>query len=232
MPVLERDRRAALAAEERAYWTIVISAATSLSLVLALAARASLQLHAAAASPTCVIAARIRRDRAARSEARSRTRAGLADRDRFLWRSRCSGVAVPSAVGITSSAAGSRRLRERRAIQIAQRGTLVVHDPGDRGRAGVRARPLLSAGHEPRRAIIAHAVHGVLHPRPRYRRRRQPVPARVPGVDRDRLRARRPDRARGAFGVWGVLGLIVGLFRWGARCSAAPRRPPRRCCSR
>jgi hypothetical protein len=38
MPVLERDRRAALDAEERVFWTIVMSAATSLSVVVALAA--------------------------------------------------------------------------------------------------------------------------------------------------------------------------------------------------
>ena len=38
LPILDRDRRAALPAEERGYWTIVISAAVSLSLVLALGA--------------------------------------------------------------------------------------------------------------------------------------------------------------------------------------------------
>ena len=38
LPFADRDRRAALPAEERAYWTIVLSLATSLSLLLALAA--------------------------------------------------------------------------------------------------------------------------------------------------------------------------------------------------
>ena len=38
LPVAERDRRAALPAEERAFWTLVLSIATSISLVLALAA--------------------------------------------------------------------------------------------------------------------------------------------------------------------------------------------------
>jgi hypothetical protein len=38
LPWLARDRRAALPAEERAYWAITISAAISLSIVLALAA--------------------------------------------------------------------------------------------------------------------------------------------------------------------------------------------------
>ena len=38
MPVLDRDRRAALDAEERGFWAIVIGVAVSLSVVLALAA--------------------------------------------------------------------------------------------------------------------------------------------------------------------------------------------------
>ena len=48
LPLLDRDRRAALPAEERGYWTIVLSVAISLSLVLALGGAASLQLQAAA----------------------------------------------------------------------------------------------------------------------------------------------------------------------------------------
>ena len=38
LPIADRDRRAALPAEERVYWAVVLSVATSLSLVLALAA--------------------------------------------------------------------------------------------------------------------------------------------------------------------------------------------------
>src|SRR5438552_10240346 len=38
LPIADRDRRAALPAEERAYWAVILSVATSLSLVLALAA--------------------------------------------------------------------------------------------------------------------------------------------------------------------------------------------------
>src|SRR5439155_11354434 len=38
LPIADRDRRAALPAEERAYWAVLLSVATSLSLVLALAA--------------------------------------------------------------------------------------------------------------------------------------------------------------------------------------------------
>lgn len=38
LPIADRDRRAALPAEERVYWTVVLSAATSIALVLALGA--------------------------------------------------------------------------------------------------------------------------------------------------------------------------------------------------
>src|SRR5439155_26117283 len=38
LPIADRDRRAALPAEERAYWAVLLSVATSVSLVLALAA--------------------------------------------------------------------------------------------------------------------------------------------------------------------------------------------------
>src|SRR3954463_13848967 len=38
VPILDRDRRAALPAEERWYWAVMLSAAVSLSIVLALAA--------------------------------------------------------------------------------------------------------------------------------------------------------------------------------------------------
>ena len=38
LPLLDRDRRARLTAEERGYWMVVLSAATSIALVLAMAA--------------------------------------------------------------------------------------------------------------------------------------------------------------------------------------------------
>src|SRR5262249_56544700 len=38
VPFLQRDRRAALSAEERGYWAVLLSVATSITIVLALAA--------------------------------------------------------------------------------------------------------------------------------------------------------------------------------------------------
>src|SRR5689334_11319421 len=38
LPLLDRDRRAALPAEERGFWTVILSLVTSLGLVLAMAA--------------------------------------------------------------------------------------------------------------------------------------------------------------------------------------------------
>ena len=45
LPVLDRERRAALPAEERAYWAVVLSVVTSLGLVLAMAAMHSYSLR-------------------------------------------------------------------------------------------------------------------------------------------------------------------------------------------
>ena len=69
------------------------------------------------------------------------------------------------------------------------------------------------------RRLRRAAVHGVLHPRPGYRRRGRPVPAPLPRLDCDRLRARRADR-RAAGGR--------RLGRSSASCGVLRRRAPAR----
>ena len=104
----------------------------------------------------------------------------------------CSGCGGSSRRRSTSSAARIPASTSTRAIQIAQRGTFVYRRPGRRVGAGVRARSVLPVASA--RRLLQRALHGVLHQESRYRRRHRTVSASVSRVDRDRLRARRPDR--------------------------------------
>jgi hypothetical protein len=126
LPVAERDKRAALPAEERAYWAIVLSVATSLALVLALAAlhRYSFKrLVIADLAIAVVLAAAVRFDLRLGSKSR---RAGLAA---------CIPLALaligawrffPSSEYIIGGKDPGVYINE--GIQIAQRGAIVIHD--------------------------------------------------------------------------------------------------------
>jgi hypothetical protein len=127
MPVLERDRRAALPAEERAYWAIVLSVTTSIVLVLAMAA-----LHRY--SFTRLIVAEVLLSAVLVASARVNLRLGAAAR---AW-----GPALVVPLVLIAVAAwrftppfeyiiGGKDpgVYLNEGIQIAQRGALVVHDP-------------------------------------------------------------------------------------------------------
>jgi hypothetical protein len=127
LPVLERDRRASLPAEERAYWAIVLSVATSLGLVLAMAAlhRYSLQrLVVADVALSAALAAAARFDLRLGPKAK---RAGLA-------------LVLPIALALFAAFRFSPPseyiiggkdpgVLVNAGIQIAQRGTFVYRDP-------------------------------------------------------------------------------------------------------
>ena len=139
-------------------------------------------------------------------------------------------VAVPPAVGIPHRRQGSWRLRQfghpDRAARRARRPR-----SGCRRGAGLRPRPVLPERQEPR-ALCRAAVHGVLRPRPRHGRRRQPVPARLPRVDRDRARTARPDGRTTGRSASGASSDCCRCISPAPGCSAGPRPPPRRRCSR
>jgi hypothetical protein len=127
LPWLDRDRRAALDAEERVFWDVILSVAVSLSIVLALAIfhRYSFQrlLLADAASVIFCVAL-----------ARGRLRFGPAAR-RVTWTALLPVALVviglwrffpPSEYIIGGKDPGTYM---NEGIQIAQRGAIVVHDP-------------------------------------------------------------------------------------------------------
>jgi len=127
LPLLDRDRRASLPAEERAYWAIVLSVVTSLGLVLAMAAmhRYSLRrLLIADLALSAILAAAARFDLRLGPKAR---RAGPA-------------ILLPIALALLASFRFSPPseyliggkdpgVLVNAGIQIAQRGTFVYRDP-------------------------------------------------------------------------------------------------------
>lgn len=127
LPWLDRDRRAALDAEERAFWAVILSLAVSLAVVLALAAVHSYTFHRLILADIVVAAV-------CAAIARGRLRLGVAARPvtltavvpvvliaLALWR-----FFPPSEYIIGGKDPGTYM---NEGIQIAQRGTLVFRDP-------------------------------------------------------------------------------------------------------
>ena len=127
LPWLDRGRRAALAAEERAFWSVVISAALSLAIVLALAIlhRYSLTRLLAADVAIAVAAAVLARGRLRFGPAAPRIGASalvpLVLIALGAWRF------FPPSEYIIGGKDPGVYLNE--GIQIAQRGAIVVHEP-------------------------------------------------------------------------------------------------------
>jgi len=127
MPVLDRDRRAALDAEERGFWAIVIGVAVSLSVVLALAA-------AHRYSFTRLLVVDLGLAAALAAIARLDLRLGAAARRPGLT------AIVPLALALVGAwrflppseyiiGGKDPGVYVNAGVQIAQRGTLVYHDP-------------------------------------------------------------------------------------------------------
>lgn len=127
LPWLDRDRRAALAAEERAFWAVVISLAVSLSVVLALAVLDRYTLPRLLATDGAIalavaVAARGRlRFGAARSRMTPAAMVPLILIALGAWRF------FPAAEYIIGGKDPGVYLNE--GIQIARRGAIVDHDP-------------------------------------------------------------------------------------------------------
>lgn len=127
LPIADRDRRAALPAEERLYWAVVLSAATSISLVLALGAlhRYSfkrLLIADLAIAATLAIAARFN----LRLGSKARW-AGFGAAIPFALVLICAWRFVPPSEYIIGGKDPGVYVNE--GIQIAQRGAIVATDP-------------------------------------------------------------------------------------------------------
>jgi hypothetical protein len=127
LPWLDRDRRAALDAEERLFWGVMLSVALSLSIVLGLAIfhRYSLQRLLLADAAVVILCAALARGRLRfGSAARSITWTALLPIALVvigLWR-----FFPPSEYIIGGKDPGTYM---NEGVQIAQRGAIVVHDP-------------------------------------------------------------------------------------------------------
>lgn len=127
LPWLDRDRRAGLDAEERAFWAVMLSLAVSLSVVLALAACHRYTFHRLILADTVVAAL-------CAAVGRSRLRMGAAARP-VTWTAVVPVVLIALAVWrffppseyIIGGKDPGTYMNE--GIQIAQRGALVVGDP-------------------------------------------------------------------------------------------------------
>lgn len=126
LPVLQRERRAMLAAEERLFWSIAIGIAVSLSIVLALAAAHRYSFSRLLVADALVTAAALVvswRGTAAPARARPGAAALIPIALAILaaWR-----FAPPSEYVIGGKDPG---VYVNAGVQIAQRGTLAYHDP-------------------------------------------------------------------------------------------------------
>ena len=127
LPLLDRDRRASLAAEERLFWAVVISVACSLSIVLALAAMHRYSFQRLLVADLVLAAATVAASRLDLRLGANARRAGLA-------------AAIPLALALLGAwrflppseyliGGKDPGVYVNAGVQIAQRGTLVYRDP-------------------------------------------------------------------------------------------------------
>ncbi len=219
LPWLDRDRRAALDAEERLFWAVLLSIALSLSVVLALAVMhrySFARLLVADAGVAALLAA----------SARGALRLGPAARRVGLTAAVPAALILlggwrffPSSEYIIGGKDPGTYINE--GIQIAQRGAIVVRRPGRRGGAGVRARPVLPVASAPR--LLRRPVHGFLHHRIPERglvvgQFPHLFPASIAiGYGVDGLTG-----ARRTVGAWALLGLLAVYFAAARLVGRAP----------
>lgn len=218
LPFAERDRRAALAAEERAYWTVVLSVAMSISLLLAMAAlhRYSFKrLLIAELLIVAALAAVARFDLRLGAKAR---RPGLAA---------CLPLALallgawrflpPSEYIIGGKDPG---VYLNSGIQIAQRGALVVRDPVVAG-VPAFARDLFFPNDKSRERFIAPRFMGFYVLDPDTGAVVSQFPHVFPASIAIGHALHGLTGARWVFGFWGIFGLLSVYFA-GARLLGRP----------
>jgi hypothetical protein len=218
LPVADRDRRAALPADERAYWAVVLSVASSLSLVLAMAAlhRYSFKrLLVAELVIVAALAAWARFDLRLGSKAR---RPGL---------TACIPLALaligawrffpPSEYVIGGKDPG---VYLNAGVQIAQRGTLVFHDPVVAG-VPAFARDLFFPRDTNRARFVAPRFMGFFVLDPDTGAVVSQFPHVFPASIAIGHALHGLTGARWTFGLWGILGLLSVYFA-GARLLGRP----------
>ncbi|HEX9365256.1 MAG TPA: glycosyltransferase family 39 protein [Vicinamibacterales bacterium] len=218
LPVADRDRRAALPAEERAYWAVVLSIASSLSLVLVLAAlhRYSFKrLLIANLLMAAALAAWARFDLRLGPRAR---RPGLAACIPLalallgVWR-----FFPPSEYVIGGKDPG---VYLSSGIQIAQRGAIVVHDPVVAG-VPAFARDLFFPRDTNRARFVAPRFMGFFILDPDTGAVVSQFPHVFPASIAIGHALHGLTGARWTSGVWGILGLLSVYFA-GARLLGRP----------
>ncbi len=213
-----RDRRAALAAEERQFWAVVLSVAVSLSLVLALAAlhRYSFaRLVAADATIAAVVAAAARFDLRL---GRAAPRIGL---------TACIPIALaligvwrffPPAEYIIGGKDPGVYLNT--GVQIAQRGTLIYHDPAVAA-VPAFARDLFIPPDHNRERYLGFRFMGVYTLDPDTGAEVSQFPHLYPASVAIGYGVQGLTGARRAIGVWAMLGVLAVYFL-GARLVGRP----------
>ena len=189
-PVLQRDRRAALTAEERVFWAAVISAAWTSVVALALAAASAYTFPRLLAVNGAL------------------SLAALA-----WWRTRLLYRGAAAAPGRTALFPAALVLLGLVVFFPVSEFVIGGKDPGVYVNEGHRARPARvvrdhrhagrggaagPAGHVlpavPGAVVLQHPLHGVLPRRSHEGHGRRAVPAPLPGVGGDRVRPRRGER--------------------------------------
>lgn len=218
LPVADRDKRAALPADERAYWAIVLSVASSLSLVLALAALHRYSFTRLVVADLLIVAA-------------------LAVLARFNLRlgpkARRPGLAacIPLALALIGAwrffpsseyiiGGKDPGVYVNSGIQIAQRGAIVVHDPVVAG-VPAFARDLFFPSDKNRARFTAPRFMGFFVLDPDTGAVISQFPHVFPASIAIGYALHGLTGARWTFGLWGILGLLSVYFA-GARLLGRP----------
>ena len=229
LPWLDRERRAALEADERIFWQVVISVALSLAVVLALAAldRYSFERLLIVDLGAAIALASLARFRLRLGSAAARPGWDGADTHRsarscdrggsFHRRNTSSAARIPACTSTKAS-------RSRSAARSSAPDPVIASVPNF-------ARDLFFPS-EHRTDYYSGRFMGFFIQEPGAGTRRRAVPAPLPGIDCDRLRPRRPDRSQAGDRPVGRPRRARGLFRGRTVRRARSRRSCGRVCWR
>ena len=218
MPLADRARRAALSAEERTYWTVVLSLAVSLSLVLVLAALHRYSFTRLVIADLLIAGALLVLFRFDLRLGPTAPRPGLA-------------ICLPLALALLGAwrflppseyiiGGKDPGVYVNSGIQIAQRGALVVHDPVIAA-VPAFARDLFFPSDKNRTRYVAPRFMGFYILDPDSGAVVSQFPHVYPASIAIGYGLRGLTGARWVFGFWGVLGLLSVYFL-GARLLGRP----------
>ena len=192
LPFADRAKRAALPAEERLFWSVIISIIVTTTVAFALAAMSAYSLRV-------LVWCNVGLAAVLALASLGNLRLGATAR-RPGWTAAIPAVLIAAGVWMYFAVPAAEYVLGGRdpgvyvseGIQIAQRQSLVTTDRRCSGRAGIDARSVFSVARGSE--LLQRSLHGVSPARSGFRCGDRPVPAGLSGLDCDRVRVGWSDR--------------------------------------